>query len=433
MKTILLKRCLTSSEKYYKILEINSNASSEEIKNAYKKLAKKYHPDTSQILDKNLASEKFKLIHEAKTFLLNKKDEPNVSARQPPPPQSYESYEDFRNTRYEDFRNARYEDFTKTRRNKARSEYDYNSSRESSNSYFHERKAYTDEWVRRQQEETNFTSRTSEKQSTIKFSSIAVGISTIFVFYMLEIKDSEERKRNLEPIHTPGRYIDMIRHYYKTKPMPNSQSQLKETVTQEATPKPIRTAYRPTVQVLEKSSDMPDFKLQIKQEIPQAKVNSHARRRTGNHQHLVEIDGEIYRKVYGYDYMGKLLETAVPEDILRRREAESRAAQEKKLKESLARKSQSEKDEPVMKYHNNLRNHNDSSNKHTWKVEDYLPPKSKYRVTLFTYKGRYRPHHSLILLGSNLGDGSLFKCNTCEKVITRRFLIDHVKQREPQL
>lgn len=30
---------------YYKILEVNSSATPEEIKNAYRLLAKKYHPD----------------------------------------------------------------------------------------------------------------------------------------------------------------------------------------------------------------------------------------------------------------------------------------------------------------------------------------------------------------------------------------------------
>lgn len=48
---------------YYKILGVNKNASQEEISRAYKKLAKKYHPDLNP--DNKEAEEKFKEINEA--------------------------------------------------------------------------------------------------------------------------------------------------------------------------------------------------------------------------------------------------------------------------------------------------------------------------------------------------------------------------------
>lgn len=57
---------------YYKILEVNQNASQEVIEKAYKTLAKKYHPDL-QIRDKKyLAELKMKEIVEAYEVLSNK-------------------------------------------------------------------------------------------------------------------------------------------------------------------------------------------------------------------------------------------------------------------------------------------------------------------------------------------------------------------------
>ena len=52
---------------YYKILGVGKNASEEEIKKAYRKLARKYHPDTNQG-DKK-AEERFKEISQAHDVL----------------------------------------------------------------------------------------------------------------------------------------------------------------------------------------------------------------------------------------------------------------------------------------------------------------------------------------------------------------------------
>ncbi|MFW6282724.1 MAG: DnaJ domain-containing protein, partial [Minisyncoccales bacterium] len=57
-----------ASKDYYKILGVEKGASKEDIKKAYKKLAKKYHPDISKETD---AETKFKEINEAAGVLLD--------------------------------------------------------------------------------------------------------------------------------------------------------------------------------------------------------------------------------------------------------------------------------------------------------------------------------------------------------------------------
>lgn len=57
-------------EKYYKILNLNTNASKEDIRNAYKKLALLYHPDKNNSVE---SKEKFNEISNAYEILYNKK------------------------------------------------------------------------------------------------------------------------------------------------------------------------------------------------------------------------------------------------------------------------------------------------------------------------------------------------------------------------
>ena len=54
--------------KYYKILNLNIDASKDDIKKAYHKLALKYHPDKNKDED---AEDKFKEINEAYDYLYN--------------------------------------------------------------------------------------------------------------------------------------------------------------------------------------------------------------------------------------------------------------------------------------------------------------------------------------------------------------------------
>ena len=64
----------------YQVLGLNSNASDEEVKHRYKKLALKYHPDKNKTPD---ASEKFQKISDAYNNIINKKSKPiNNNIRQ---------------------------------------------------------------------------------------------------------------------------------------------------------------------------------------------------------------------------------------------------------------------------------------------------------------------------------------------------------------
>lgn len=54
---------MASKRDYYEVLGINKSATDDEIKKAYRKLAKQYHPDANQ--NKKEAEEKFKEISEA--------------------------------------------------------------------------------------------------------------------------------------------------------------------------------------------------------------------------------------------------------------------------------------------------------------------------------------------------------------------------------
>ena len=57
----------TTNMDYYKILEIDKNSTTREIKKHYYKLAKKYHPDKNN----GISDENFKLLSEAYSTLSN--------------------------------------------------------------------------------------------------------------------------------------------------------------------------------------------------------------------------------------------------------------------------------------------------------------------------------------------------------------------------
>ena len=58
---------------HYQVLGLNSNATSDEIKKAYRKLSKKYHPDINKTPE---AENKFKEISEAYQVLTGKSKNP---------------------------------------------------------------------------------------------------------------------------------------------------------------------------------------------------------------------------------------------------------------------------------------------------------------------------------------------------------------------
>ena len=49
---------------YYEVLGVNKNATDDELKKAFRRMAKKYHPDANQN-NKKEAEEKFKEVNEA--------------------------------------------------------------------------------------------------------------------------------------------------------------------------------------------------------------------------------------------------------------------------------------------------------------------------------------------------------------------------------
>lgn len=67
----LIERGFLMGKNYYKILQVDSEASLEVIEKAYKALAKKYHPDLQEEAQKAVASEKLKEINEAYEILSN--------------------------------------------------------------------------------------------------------------------------------------------------------------------------------------------------------------------------------------------------------------------------------------------------------------------------------------------------------------------------
>lgn len=151
---------------HYEILGISKKASAEEIKNAYKKLVKKYHPDVYPG-DKIFAEKKIKEINEAYDILSvpQKKAEydeslnssysstsnyyssnynQNTSSRNSTTRSSKYSYENYKNTyntkrnytNYNNYNNNFYNYYTRTNTNDFNSKYKYSNNTSKKNNNF---------------------------------------------------------------------------------------------------------------------------------------------------------------------------------------------------------------------------------------------------------------------------------------------------------
>lgn len=56
---------LEKPKSYYELLEVSRDASDEDIKRAYRRLALRHHPDRSQVQERRMAELRFRMIHEA--------------------------------------------------------------------------------------------------------------------------------------------------------------------------------------------------------------------------------------------------------------------------------------------------------------------------------------------------------------------------------
>jgi len=100
---------------YFEILGVSQNASEEEIRKAYRKKAKEFHPDLNKSPD---ANQQFLLIQKAYEVLINKSNTPSGATVSGNPMTSYEAYMRWKHQQEEKNHReaqARHEDFLQNR------------------------------------------------------------------------------------------------------------------------------------------------------------------------------------------------------------------------------------------------------------------------------------------------------------------------------
>lgn len=186
------------NKNYYEILQVDKKASQEIIEKAYKLLAKKYHPDLREDVEKKYAEEAFKLISEAyetlsnpqkraeydktlKYFNITEKDidflyEQNQILREKldtlTEKYNYATYNQ-QTTNYHQSSNTYQNDFSDT----SYQNYDYNSKFYRGNTYYNDN-SYQDNYQNTYEEDSNNSFFDKFKLRNLKF----LGSRTKFIF-----------------------------------------------------------------------------------------------------------------------------------------------------------------------------------------------------------------------------------------------------------
>ena len=196
LKMRVYRRFSVALDKYYKVLELQKGASEEEIKAAFSRLAKQYHPDSTNLSDKLQASKKFQDLIEARDVLLNK-EAPSESSKES------NSYEDFKR-RQEDRMYREYREYKQYYDKRHHYEYQKNKERTERN-----QKAWEEHKAKYQNYEEDHSSSEAEKKlfvAALAFIGIAIGYSQISSLELIpnkpppRIPKQEPRRGFIDPV-----------------------------------------------------------------------------------------------------------------------------------------------------------------------------------------------------------------------------------------
>lgn len=195
---------------YYNILGIPINASSEEIKKAYRLLAKKYHPDVNKE-NTEFYEEKFKEVSEAYEIL-------NDEERRLKYNKELESYKSRSSNNYSDYNNynannTSYNNYSRNNEDSSTSYSDKNNSNyeaDSKSNSYNNKNSKNDF-----SEKDNNKVKPRKKKSFIKKVAILVGIVLAFNFVFKNYKEKKAESTLSENITTYSSYRDLNDHAKK--------------------------------------------------------------------------------------------------------------------------------------------------------------------------------------------------------------------------